>query len=225
MDIKEQVLYWLEKGTHPQIPIWCEKVLLALVKYSARISDFSEARQLIGKMELQEFRDQAIAFLAEAMAKKHPVEAGFLLDEITEAKISQPTARKMLQQPEMLSRPQSIYQLLLYLQEKPDELADCMTSMIEKDKDGKVSVAIRELFIEKLPDKPPALVLLDLCDHPAISDFVKPRALVKYRQQLQERVIKERNTGTDQLLKELEHEGLINPDESDELKQLMNHKS
>lgn len=149
----------------------------ALVKHYAHKENFTEARQLLDEMQIQDEKDHAIAALAQAMAASHPVEAGFLLDEIQEASISSESARKLLQQPSMLLAPQGIYQVLLHLQSNPDELASALEMIIERDTVGSIAESVKQLFIQTPASGPSAAVLLELCKHPSIADFVKPRAL------------------------------------------------
>lgn len=218
---KDDVLYWLQKATDAKAPLWRERVLHSLVKHYAKKENFTEARQLLDEMQVQDEKDQAIAALALAMAASHPVEAGFLLHEIHEAYISSESARLLLQQPSMLSAPQGFYQVLLHLQSNPNELASALEMIIERDTVGIISEAIKQLFIQTQSSGPSAAVLLELCKHPSIADFVKPRALEKYKNDLQERANRELSQSVPYLIAEMQNAALLEEDESRELTQLM----
>jgi hypothetical protein len=221
---KEEVLFWLKKATNEKAPLWREKVLLALVNYYASQTDYAEARRMLDEMQIQEEKDKAIAALAKFMAATHPIDAGFLLDDIHEETISTEAARNMLKQPAMLREPQGIYQLLLHLQSNPDELASILETMISKDTDGQLAAAVKQLFLQIQTAGPSATVLLELCKHPSILDFVKPRALEKYKAQLQERALQELSTMVPNLISEMQQEDMIDGEEALELTQLMLHK-
>ena len=221
---KEEVLFWLQKATNEKAPLWREKVLLALVNYYAGQTNYTEARRLLDEMQMQEEKDKAIAALAKFMAATHPIDAGFLLDDIHEEAISTEAARNMLQQLAMLREPQGIYQLLLHLQSNPDELASTLETMISKDKNGQLAAAVKQLFLQAQTAGPSATVLLELCKHPSILDFVKPRALEKYKAQLQERALQELSTMVPNLISEMQEEDMIDGEEALELTQLMQHK-
>jgi hypothetical protein len=221
---KDDVLFWLRKATDEKAPLWRERVLKALVKHYAEHENFSEARRLLDEMEIQDEKDLAIASLAKAMATKYPVEAGFLLHDIHETSVSAEVARKLLSQPAMLDEPQGIYQLLLHLQSNPDELAETLEKLIELDSEGKITDSVKQLFLQPQATGPSASVLLELCKHPAISDFVKPRALENYKNQLQERANQELTLSIPQLIAEMQEAELLEEDEAFELQQIMQTK-
>jgi Leucine-rich repeat (LRR) protein len=218
---QDDVLFWLQKATDEKVPLWRERVLHALVKYYAHKENFAEARRLLDEMQIQDVKDHAISALAQAMAASHPVEAGFMLDEIQEDNISIEAARKLLQQPTILSAPQGIYQLLLHLQSNPDELASALEIIIERDTDGRIAEAVKQLFIQAQASGSSAAVLLELCKHPSISDFVKPRALEKYKSELQERANRELSQSIPHLIAEMQNAVLLEEDEAEELIKLM----
>jgi len=218
---KDDVLFWLQKATDAKVPLWRERVLNALVKYYAKKENFTEARRLLDEMQVQNEKDQAIAALAQAMAASHPVEAGFLLDEMQEASIRSEAAHQLLQHPSILSAPQGIYQVLLHLQSNPDELASALEMIIERDTVGSTAQAVKQLFIQKQASGPSAAVLLELCKHPSIADFVKPRALEKYKSELQERANRELSQSVPLLIAEMQKAALLAEDEAQELTTLM----
>jgi pentatricopeptide repeat protein len=221
---KDEVLFWLQKATDAKTPLWRDRVLHALIKHYAKKENFTEARQLLDEMEHQEEKDHAIATLALAMAASYPIEAGFLLDEIKETKISNESASKLLHQASMLSTPQSIYQLILHLQSHPDELALTLETIIEKDVVGNIANSVKRLFMQTTLSGPSAAILLELCKHPAIADFVKPRALEKYKRELQERANQELNQSVPYLIAEMKNASLLEENEAQELTALMQRK-
>jgi len=218
---KDEVLLWLQKATDEKAPLWRERVLKALVKHYADQENFSEARRLLDEMQIQDEKDVAIASLAKVMAKKYPVDAGFLLNDIHEASISAEAARNLLSNSAILQEPQGIYQLLLHLQSNQDELAETLEKLIELDTEGKITDSAKQLFLQPQASGPSASVMLELCKHPAIADFVKPRALEKYKSQLQERVNQELIHSIPQLIAEMKQADLLEEDEAQELIEIM----
>jgi hypothetical protein len=109
----------------------------------------------------------------------------------------------------------------LHLQSSPDELASSLEQLIECDKEGKIADAVKKLFLQPQASGPSASVMLELCKHPAIADFVKPRALEKYKTQLQERAEQELANSVPHLIAEMQHAQLLEEDEARELTQLM----
>ena len=221
LNLKEEVVLWLTKATTEKAPLWREKVLSALIKFYAVKDDFVESKRLLAEMQVPDEKDKAIAVLALAMARKYPIEASFLLDDIKEAAITTEAARKLLASPEVFTNAQSIYQLLLHLQGNADELAACLETMIINDISGKVADGIKSCFLQKQQSGPSAAVLFELCKHPAILEFVKPRALEKYKAQLQERMLLEITLAVGQLVEEMKEQEMIEIDEAIELIQLI----
>jgi pentatricopeptide repeat protein len=220
---KEEVLYWLQKATDEKAPLWRERVILALINYYANVGEFTEARRLLDEMQIQDEKDKAIASIANAMAVEQPIDAGFLLDDIKQHTISTAAALNLLQQPAMLREPQGIYQLLLHLQSTPDELASTIEKLIEQDTEGKVAASLKQLFLSPQHSGPSAAVFLELCKHPSITEYVKPRALEKYKLQLQQRLEAEKASMVTYLITEMQQEDLIDDQEAQELtKQMQN---
>jgi hypothetical protein len=210
---KDEVLFWLQKATDEKAPVWRDRVLLALVAYYAIKNDFSESRRLLELMQIQEQKDKAIACLANAMATKYPIEAGFLLDDIKLTTISSAAALNLLQQPAMLREPQGIYQLLLHLQSTPDELASTLEKLIEQDTEGKVAASLMQLFFTPQHSGPSAAVFLELCKHPTIGQFVKAWKLEELMNELQVTCINEQKEQLSQFIDLLEQKKLIDTEE------------
>ena len=221
LNMKEEVLFWLQKATDEKAPLWKEKVLVALISCYARKGNFAECRRLLDQMQIQDEIDRSIAEMAQSMAQYYPIDAAFMLDEIQDLAISTETARMLLQQPKVLQEPQGVYQLLLHLQSNPDELATTLEILIEKDKKGKVAEAVKHLFLQEQPTGPSAVTLLQLCNHPAILDFVKPRALEKYKTKLQERISHELTESVPHFISEMQREEMIDQKEAAELIKLI----
>jgi hypothetical protein len=221
---RDDVLFWLQRATDAKAPLWRERVLHALVKHYAHKNNITEARLLLDEMVIQDEKDHAIASLAKAMATTYPLDAGFLLNDIHDKGISSEAARTLLNQPSMLRQPQSVYQLLLHLQSNPDELAETLEKLIEKDPEGKLTEAVKQLFVQPQVTGPSATVLLELCKHPSIADFVKPRALEKYKEELQQRANIELNQSVPLLISEMQNAALLEEDEAQELTILMHTK-
>jgi hypothetical protein len=221
LKMREEVLFWLAKATDQKESQWREKVILALVKHYSRKENFSEARRLLNEMKTQDQKDLAIAFIAENMAHKYPLEAGFLLDEIKDLQVSSHAAQKMLRQPAMFTKPQSIYQLLLHLQATPIELATCLEFIIENDITGKFADTLRSLFVQNVASAPSPSKLLELCEHKAVGEFVKPRTLLKFKIYLKEKTTEENVSAIPLFISELQKHELIDSEEAAELSKLM----
>jgi hypothetical protein len=222
IQMRDEVLKWLEKATSEKAPQWRDRVLKALVKHYARKESFNEAKLLINEMTIQDEKDSAIATLSEFMAQKHPVEAGFMLNRIENIHLSSKTAQNMLNQSSMLTQPQAVYQLLLHLQETPDDLAICLEAIIEVNSTGKEADALRNLFLTPSAMGTSAAKLLELCYHEAVGEFVKPRALEKFKSHLIEKSAIENASAIPQFIIALQENELIDAEEAIELSKLMN---
>ncbi len=217
---KEKVLLWIEKGTIAQVPQWRDKILKALVFYHSSNNKFAEAKELISQIELDEIKDEAIKKLSIEIAKVYPIEGTELLDTISNDEISVETAKELLKNEKMYEQPQTIYQLLLHLQNNADELAICMQAIIENGKDEKITKAINELFLTKKSNTGLSTnALLRLCNYEIIKDYIKPKALENFKNRLEQEIDKEVVENVEILLSKLKEENLIDEEEVKELKE------
>jgi Leucine-rich repeat (LRR) protein len=218
--IQEQskVEQWLIKATDEKMPLWRERVLTKLVGFYGAKQQFSKAKNLLAQMGIQEEKDEALAALSLSMASVYPVDAAFLLDEIHQNSIVVQTAKTLLHSESVLAHPQGIYQLFLHLQNTPEELEHCLSSLIEQDKSGKVAEAIQKLFVTPVDTNGTSTAaFLLLCEHPGLNDFVKPRALQKYKDNLLGKSKNEAIESTDAFVLDLLEQGLIEMEEVNEI--------
>jgi Leucine-rich repeat (LRR) protein len=215
---QSKVEQWLIKATDEKMPLWRERVLTKLVGYYGAKQQFSQAKNLLAQMNIQEEKDEALAALSLSMASEYPVDAAFLLDEIHQNSIVVQTAKTLLHSESVLAHPQGIYQLFLHLQNTPEELEHCLSSLVEQDKSGKVAEAIQKLFVTPADTNGTSTAaFLLLCEHPGLNDFVKPRALQKYKDNLLGKSKNEAIESTDAFVLDLLEQGLIEMEEVNEI--------
>ena len=191
MQMPEEVLLWLKRGTHPNIPRWKDTVLLALVNYYAPKNNFVKAGEYTSQIDLPDVKDQARILLAEAMAGTMPNEALEEFANISDLLQQIALAKKLMLEPNITSNSKGIYQLLLCLEQSPTYLGDFIKTLLSQNPESKLVSAIEALFT-----KPAAAIsgtaLLAICGNPAISDFISPRVLERLKQELQETANNER---------------------------------
>ena len=193
MQMPEEVLLWLKRGTHPNIPRWKDTVLLALVNYYATKNNFVKAREYTSQIELPDVKDQVRILLAEAMAGTMPNEALEEFASISDLLQQLALAKKLMLEPNITNNSKGIYQLLLCLEQSPNDLGDFIKTLLSQNPESKLVSAIEALFAkEPQVASTSATALLTICANPSISDFISPRVLERLKQELQETANNER---------------------------------
>ena len=193
MQMPEEVLLWLKRGTHPNIPRWKDTVLLALVNYYATKNNFVKAREYTSQIELPDVKDQARILLAEAMAGTMPNEALEEFANISDLLQQIALAKKLMLEPNITNNSKGIYQLLLCLEQSPTDLGNFIKTLLSQNPESKLVSAIEALFAkEPQVASTSATALLTICANPSISDFISPRVLERLKQELQETAANER---------------------------------
>ena len=193
MQMPEEVLLWLKRGTHPNIPRWKDTVFVALVNYYATKNNFVKAREYTSQIELPDVKDQARILLAEAMAGTMPNEALEEFASISDLLQQIALAKKLMLEPNITNNSKGIYQLLLCLEQSPTDLGDFIKTLLSQNPESKLVSAIEAMFAKETQvASTSATALLTICANPSISDFISPRVLERLKQELQETANNER---------------------------------
>ena len=224
MQMPEEVLLWLKRGTHPNIPRWKDTVLLALVNYYATKNNFVKAREYTSQIELPDVKDQARILLAEAMAGTMPNEALEEFANISDLLQQIALAKKLMLEPKVTNNSKGIYQLLLCLEQSPTDLGAFIKTLLSQNPESKLVSAIEALFAKETQvASTSATALLTICANPSISDFISPRVLERLKQELQETANNERLYLNKELTAQLIEKNLLPAaDEKDFLEALNN---
>ena len=194
MQMPQEVLVWLNKGTHPIIPRWRDTVLLALVNYYATKNNFAQARKYTSQIELPDVSDQARVLLSIAMAGTMPAEAVAEFASIRDLIQQTALAKKLMLEPKITNDTKGFYQLLLCLEQTPTELGDFIKTLLAQNPTSKLVGAIEALFAKETPlASTSATALLTICSNAAIADFISPRVLERLKQELQETASNEKD--------------------------------
>jgi len=224
MQMPEEVLLWLKRGTHPNIPRWKDTVLLALVNYYATKNNFVKAREYTSQIELPDVKDQARILLAEAMAGTMPNEALEEFANISDLLQQIALAKKLMLEPNITNNSKGIYQLLLCLEQSPTDLGAFIKTLLSQNPESKLVSAIEALFAKETQvASTSATALLTICANPAVTDFISPRVLERLKQELQETANNERLYLNKELTAQLIEKNLLPAaDEKDFLEALNN---
>jgi hypothetical protein len=220
---EEVVKKWLLIATDEDYPIWLEKVKTALIRYYSRKKIFGKAQELLDSLEIQEEKDISIGILAENMADSYPLESAFLLDSIKNPRLSEKTAKIILQNPGILNHPQGIYQLLLHLQSSPSDLTECLEALIEGDLSGKSADILRKIFLEGKYHSYSAAIFFYFCDFykGAIIDLVSKNAFESYQSKLREKLQIEMTKARKDFINELIENEVLHANHANKLENLL----
>jgi hypothetical protein len=152
---------WLEHGTHPDAPVWKDRVRLALLQRALRNEALDEARDLFRDLATPRLRDEARALLAHAFAARLPDQAARELDAIEDDALRAKAAKALQAEPALLATPQGLYALLLAQQHDPDALGDTLSALVDACPHSPLVEAVRRDLappVAAAPDPLPAVL-------------------------------------------------------------------
>jgi Leucine-rich repeat (LRR) protein len=145
--LDDQVRTWLDHGSHQHSPRWRDRVMVALLEWSANRGDLSAARDWLAQIQTPDMRDPAHMALARAMATQSPEQAvtehlEAIEDEVHRAAL----AAELATVPEVTNTTEGLYGLLLVMQEDSGALADLLERLVVQHPDNPLVTDIAAVF-------------------------------------------------------------------------------
>ena len=210
------VRYWIDKGTSAQDPVWLDHIYLALIAFHLKKSEFGEAKAYLGSIQHSDTRDKAIAQMAEQMAAATPAEATDLLQNIAQEALRFEAAQKIAQLPEVLNDTQSIFRLLLVLEQQPEALALLIDKALQGSQGDAMAQTLRALLLPAPPTAASASALLHLAQSPKIAQTLSVLNIgTAFFEELQAEALSEQKALTAQLIERLIQKGALKPEFSE----------
>ena len=145
--LDDQVRIWLDHGSHQHSPRWRDRVMVALLEWSAGRGDLAAARDWLAQIQTPDMRDPAHMALARAMATQSPEQAvtehlEAIEDEVHRAAL----AAELATVPEVTNTTEGLYGLLLVMQEDSGALADLLERLVVQHPDNPLVTDIAAVF-------------------------------------------------------------------------------
>ena len=211
-----KVRYWIDKGTSAQDPVWLDHIYLALIAFHLKKSEFGKAKDYLERIQHSDTRDKATAQMAEQMAAATPAEATYLLQDIAQEALRFEAAQKIAQLPEVLNDTQSIFRLLLVLEQQPEALALLIDKALQGSQGDAMAQTLRALLLPAPPTTASASALLHLAQSPKIAQTLSVLNIgTAFFEELQAEALSEQKALTAQLIERLIQKGALKPEFSE----------
>jgi len=143
------VVEWIKHGTHPEAPIWRDRVLLTLVEWASDTQRWEEAGRYLADIETDELRDKAHFELGARLIAEEPARVALHhLSQLVDEELRTQLALQLSEQEELYTHPGALSRLILALQAKPDLLGGLLTQMMKSQPES-VATLKRLLFHEE----------------------------------------------------------------------------
>ena len=181
--LDDQVRTWLDHGSQQHSPRWRDRVMVALLQWSAGRGDLAAARDWLAQIQTPDMRDPAHMALARAMATQSPEQAvtehlEAIEDEVHRAAL----AAELATVPEVTNTTEGLYGLLLVMQEDSGALADLLERLVAQHPDNPLVTDIAAVFGVS-PDRTGPSVS-DILNRPEWADFVPGRKLARFQESI-----------------------------------------
>jgi internalin A len=137
---------WLEKLTDPETPLWRDRIHLALGQWEIGRGDLDSPRARLKEMSQGASKDELLETLARAMAKEKPLEAGELLDQISEEWRQASLSAELAEEAAFTEPAENAYRLLLHMERDPDKLADWVGALTHNHPDSELVKEVARTF-------------------------------------------------------------------------------
>jgi hypothetical protein len=220
MERKECSCTWLEKFTDLETPRWRDRILLALGQWEIEKGDLDDPRARLKEMSVGPSKDELLEALARALAKEKPLEAGELLDQISEEWRQASLSAELAEEAAFTEPAENAYRLLLHMERDPETLADWVESLIQNNPESELAHEVARTFGPG-DGRTSELELAGLLDAFLSSDAIKDRVLKKDRDEFRQS-ISEKDEGLQSmlalgLLEEMTRQGKLTREESKDL--------
>jgi len=142
----ERVREWLDLATEPAVPLWRDRVALALVERAVSVGDVRQARARLDSIRTRAVRDQARVALARSLAASQPERVAEEIDDIEDPRVRGQLADELANDPQVTRDLPNLHALLMALQDDPDRLAELLNRIVRQHPDGQLARLVAEEF-------------------------------------------------------------------------------
>ena len=216
MGRKECSRTWLEKFTDLETPRWRDRILLALGQWEIERGDLDGPRARLKEMKDGDEQDELLEALARVLARDKPLEAGELLDEISEEWRQATLSAELAGVPAFTEPAENAYRLLLHMERDPETLADWVGSLIQNNPESELAHEVARTFGPDGGVSPFPKLLSSLLDEELVAKATKENQLKSFREELMAEGEAE-NFLWEALIKRMRRQDLMNEEEAKEL--------
>ena len=184
MGREDRLRSWLEKLTDPETPLWRDRIHLALGQREIGRGDLNSPRARLKEMSQGTSKDELLETLAQTLAKEKPLEAGELLDQISEEWRQATLSAELSEEAAFTEPAENAYRLLLHMERDPDKLADWVGALTARHPQSELAKEVARTFgahetVNALPQ-----LLSDLLEEEVIVKATKENQLKSFKEEL-----------------------------------------
>ena len=208
-----KVSEWLEKLTEPSVPRWRDRIFLALAKWEMERGDAENPRLRLKEMNQGSEKDELLELLAIHFAKEKPLEAGELLDQISEEWRQLSLSEELVKVPNFTEPAENAYRLLLHMESEPGKLAEWVETLLQNNPGSELARQVAGSFLPDQSDDGLKSLISQVLDAEEIKQNTKPKQLHDFQENLFGKQDWARSFLQEALLLKLKRDGLIDDDE------------
>ena len=188
-DDENKVRQWLDHGSHQHSPRWRDRIYVALINWASEKKKYKQARLWLGEIVTTELRDPAHATFARQLAQISPHDAvQEHLEQIESKALQLVVAQELMFEPKITGQKESLYGLLLILQQQPDTLAEFIEKIVVQHPNSSLVEEIASIFgsqeTEVAKQIDDAEIISTILDHEHWMEFIPKRKFMKYKESL-----------------------------------------
>ena len=213
MKRESKVSEWLEKLTEPSVPRWRDRIFLALAKWEMERGDVETPRLRLKEMNQGSEKDDLLELLALSLAREKPLEAGALLDQISEEWRQLSLSEELVKVPNFTEPAENAYRLLLHMEREPEKLADWVVVLLQNNPESELARQVAGSFLPHQSDDGLKSLIFQVLDAKEIKLNTKPKQLNNFQENLFGKQDWARCFLQEALLLKLKQDGLIDDHE------------
>ena len=218
MKRESKVSEWLEKLTEPSVPRWRDRIFLALAKWEMERGDTENPRLRLKEMNQGSEKDELMELLAIHFAKEKPLEAGELLDQISEEWRQLSLSEELMDVPNFTKPAENAYRLLLHMEREPGKLADWVVALLQNNPDNQLAKQLaRTLGPQLQENRQLKNIFNEFTDHSALQDVTRRKDMDTFKALIDQNPDRLKSIFLSGLLLEMKREDMIKDEDLEDI--------
>ena len=213
-----KVSEWLEKLTEPSVPRWRDRIFLALAKWEMERGDAENPRLRLKEMNQGSEKDELLELLAIHFAKEKPLEAGALLDQISEEWRQLSLSEELVKVPNFTEPAENAYRLLLHMEREPEKLADWVLVLLQNNPDNQLAKQLARRFGPQMQENRQLKnIFNEFADHTALQDVTRRKDMDTFKALIEQNPDRLKSIFLSGLLLEMKREDMIKQEDLEDV--------
>ena len=213
-----KVSEWLEKLTEPSVPRWRDRIYLALAKWEMERGDVENPRLRLKEMNQGSEKDELLELLAIHFAKEKPLEAGALLDQISEEWRQLSLSEELVKVPNFTEPAENAYRLLLHMECEPGKLADWVVALLQNNPGNQLAKQLARRFGPQMQENRQLKnIFNEFADHTALQDVTRRKDMDTFKALIEQNPDRLKSIFLSGLLLEMKREDMIKQEDLEDV--------